>query len=146
MLFYGLWCNEKMKIIYFFVSSLFIFFSSWIYSYRPTGRCQKLCSIPGQSLFPGGFSFRFSASCLTQLTRGAATSQHNTNLVMSHCLNNTIRKLKSSLVMIFIVTAYEALKNFRKLMTRRGWGGRRGGGVYLKKNPNKIKPRATKNL
>lgn len=113
----------------FFISYLFFFILTLLIQAHWT--MPKTVQHPGTDPLPGGFSFRFSASCLTQLTRGAATSQHNTNLVMSHCLNNTIRKLKSSLVMIFIVTAYEALKNFRKLMTRRGRGGeeeRRGRG------------------
>lgn len=74
----------------------------------------------GQLQSSGGFSSWFSASCLTQLTRGMAISQHNTNLVMSYCLNNTIRKLKGLLLMIFIVRVYEVSKNFRKLIT---WGG-----------------------
>lgn len=104
---------------------LFFCASSLILSFYPefaqTGLLDNagtLMASQGSPLFSGSFSSQFSASCLTQLTRGTEISEHNTNLVMSYCLNNTIRKLKGLLVMIFIVTAYEGLENFRKLITQ----------------------------
>lgn len=44
-----------------------------------------------------------------------AIIQHNPNLVMSYCLNNTIRKLNSFLVMNLIVIKYENPEEFQEI-------------------------------
>lgn len=49
MLFYGLWCNEKMEIIFIFCVLSLIFFYSECTSTDSLADA-KNCSIPGQSL------------------------------------------------------------------------------------------------